>query len=338
MNSDRSAQSPQPTGSTASLVDLVPGFDRWLDDEARRLVSRFQVPVLSAFDGPFDLPGTLRSTRAFAVIIAGGMVVRTVSLGEHAALQLLGPGDLINRSGEYGSDLVSPAGLQARGLVRYAVLDDRVLALIQPFPRLVEGLQALSDGQQQRLLAQLLICQLPRVEDRVLALMWLLAETWGRTTTSGTVVSVRLTHDTIGLLIGARRPTVTLALRALEERGALVRRADDWLILERPQPHSAPAGTPAGLPYPAAPRAKSTWDAPAITSGAATAREAMRSLMGRQAETIEHSRTIVAMADATSQRSAILLERITVRRSRRDGLHHQDDPADLPVAPSGSER
>ncbi|HUE25664.1 MAG TPA: helix-turn-helix domain-containing protein, partial [Solirubrobacteraceae bacterium] len=77
----------------------------------------------------------------------------------------------------------------------------------------------------------------PRVDQRLLAVMWLLAESWGRVTPAGTTLPLSLTHDALGALIGARRPTVTLALRELTERGAVIRQDQGWLLLEAP-PHS----------------------------------------------------------------------------------------------------
>lgn len=221
-------------GATVALLDLIPGLDGGLTGSERSWLSRLRVPVLTAFAGPFDLEGALRDAQGFAIAILEGMVLRPVRLGEHSGLQLLGPGDIVGRPGGSGSGLIAQADPQVGAPVRYAVLDDRVAALARRCPRVVEGLQVSSTDQQQRVLAQVLICQLPRVEDRVLALMWLLAETWGSVTPSGTVVPVRLTHEAIGRLVGARRSTVTLALKALESRGVLLRGVGEWLILERP--------------------------------------------------------------------------------------------------------
>jgi CRP/FNR family transcriptional regulator, cyclic AMP receptor protein len=337
VNSEPNAATPAPHGDTSPLVTLVPDLDRWLSEEERRLVSRFQVPVLTAFDGPLDLGGTLGDTNAFALVIVDGMVARTLGLAGHAGLQLLGPGDLITRSGEGASDLISQPGLRAQGMVRCAVLDDRVLALIQRFPRLVEGLQVRGEDQQQRLLAQLMICQLPRVDERVLALMWLLAETWGRVTHNGTVLPVRLTHDTIGLLVGARRSTVTLALGSLEQRGALQRRSDDWLILERPEEPVPAMVQAAGLPR-LATSTTSSWSEPAVMRVAESPLQAMGRLRKRQAATVAQSEAVMSAADVAFRRSQWLLERIAVRRSGLEGLHHEDDAADLSIVLDGSER
>ena len=52
----------------------------------------------------------------------------------------------------------------------------------------------------------------------------------------GTVVPVHLTHQLIASLISAQRPTVTSALAALAERGALSRRPDGLIVLHGEPP------------------------------------------------------------------------------------------------------
>jgi len=60
-----------------------------------------------------------------------------------------------------------------------------------------------------------------------MALMWLLAESWGRVTPAGIRLPLSLSHEVLGGLIGSRRPTVTLALTKLAEQGSLTRQDDD---------------------------------------------------------------------------------------------------------------
>ena len=99
-----------------------------------------------------------------------------------------------------------------------------------------------------RLTGQLVICQLPRVDQRVLAIMWLLAESWGQVTPGGVRLPLALTHETLGAMVGARRPTVTLALRKLSQQGAIIHQESGWLLLEPPPEPvpGAPQGAPAG--------------------------------------------------------------------------------------------
>ena len=69
------------------------------------------------------------------------------------------------------------------------------------------------------------------VEDRLLLLLWQLAELWGRKAPGGAVLPFRLSHQTLADLVGARRPTVTLAVRALTERELLERgESGEWIL------------------------------------------------------------------------------------------------------------
>jgi hypothetical protein len=132
----------------------------------------------------------------------------------------------------------------AEGLVaapaRLALLGSEFLVATRRWPRISIGLHLRMADQADRLAAQLVVCQLPRVDQRLLAMMWLLAESWGQVTSIGTSLPLSLTHDVLGELIGARRPTVTLALGELSERGALIRQDRGWLLVERPPVASTP--------------------------------------------------------------------------------------------------
>jgi CRP-like cAMP-binding protein len=86
-------------------------------------------------------------------------------------------------------------------------------------------------GQQlQQALWQQAISQLPRVEDRLLALLWSIADRKGVVRPEGVWVPIALTHDTLGQMVGARRPTISLGLRSLTEQGLLRAEKDGWLI------------------------------------------------------------------------------------------------------------
>jgi CRP/FNR family transcriptional regulator, cyclic AMP receptor protein len=52
-------------------------------------------------------------------------------------------------------------------------------------------------------------------------------------TADGVVLRLRLTHELLGQLVGAKRPTVSLALKELEARGSIHRPAEGgWLLAE----------------------------------------------------------------------------------------------------------
>jgi CRP-like cAMP-binding protein len=226
------------TRTTVRLLEAEPDLGSFLSPKDRELASRVSVPVRTVEGGEIDLESMLDGGSAFGAIVLEGMLLHRALLGEQAALRLLGPGDMVSVVGTPGSALLVQRGYRAAGPAALAILDDHALLMIQRFPALAVGLQARMADQNERLATQLAICQLPRVEDRVLAMMWLLAESWGRVTASGTVLPLALTHDALGELVGAKRPTVTLALRELSERGAIVRRDRGWLLLEE-LPHAA---------------------------------------------------------------------------------------------------
>jgi CRP-like cAMP-binding protein len=69
----------------------------------------------------------------------------------------------------------------------------------------------------------LAMLHLARTEDRIKLLFADLAESFGRVTTDGILIDLNLTHETIGGLVGSRRPSVSLALHTLASEGLLIR-------------------------------------------------------------------------------------------------------------------
>lgn len=72
-------------------------------------------------------------------------------------------------------------------------------------------------------------------------MLWLLSESWGQVTPSGVRLPLALTHETLGALVGARRPSVTLAVSKLAQDGAIVHQDTGWLLLEPPARPADPA-------------------------------------------------------------------------------------------------
>lgn len=223
------------------LLEVLPSLADHLPSEGRELARRLTVHVRTLPRGDVDTDQVLDEAGAFADVILDGLLMHRLAIGDQPALRLMGPGDIVTHTDGQRPFLVAYSSYRAAGAVRVAVLDDRVLWLAQRFPRLFAGLQARLGAQQDRIAVQLAACQLPRVEDRLIAIMWLIAESWGRVGTAGTEVPVSLTHDALGELVGARRSTVSLALKQLMEDGALVRNDGGWLLLKPPQTPEVPA-------------------------------------------------------------------------------------------------
>src|SRR3954454_12508269 len=203
-------------------------------EEAERARRSLSAPLVVLPAGPFEPAAVFAvGTRPFAALITAGLVTRELTLGGQPTLLLLGPGDLLN-DWELSEGLLSAEqAWAASGPVRLAVLDDRFLQAVRTWPRILTGLIERAAERHDSTLVQMAISQQPRVEDRLVALFRHLAERWGRVTPDGIVVALSLTHEALGRIIGARRPTVTLALKALAEEDRLHRRRDgSWVLLD----------------------------------------------------------------------------------------------------------
>lgn len=236
-----------PVGSIR-LFEAEPDLARYLSQEDRVQAAQVRLPTIELPTGALNLEAALMRRGAFAGLVLQGMVVESMRLGEHAGLRLVGPGDILSLTSMPTSMLVLEGECRVTVSTRLALFERELLVAGRRWPWLIAGLHSRMAEQTERLTTQLMICQLPRVDDRLLAMMWLLAESWGQVTASGTVVPIELTHSALGGLIGARRPTVTLALSELTERGAIMRQADGWLLLEPPRAPEAVQSETIGTP------------------------------------------------------------------------------------------
>jgi CRP-like cAMP-binding protein len=207
------------------LADRLPEGERAIATAAV-VVKAVHVPV-----GPLD-PKVLRSpdNSPYGLLVMEGLLDRQITLGETTASHMVGPGDLIGAGWGATSEILVPATVEWRVVTPavLALLDRRFLAAAGKWPDLMGALLERVGAQAGTLGLRSAILQMPRVADRVHALLWYLADRWGRVTPSGVLLPIRLTHAMIGRLIGARRSTVSLAMRALEDAGMLRRNPDEF--------------------------------------------------------------------------------------------------------------
>jgi len=229
------------------LLDVDPDFEQLLPVEEREVAGKLRLPVyrVLAGDEGADVGELLAQTRAFGAIVLDGMLVQRLRVADQVGLRLLGAGDLVIRTPDANLIVLAESEVLGTPESRLALLDETVLFAVRRWPAIAVRLLERYADQSQTLAAQLVIGQMPRVDRRLMALMWLLADRWGRVTKSGTHLPLNLTHGTLGALIGARRSTVTLALGELVERGSLAKRQNGWLVIEPPpQPTRAPGDRP----------------------------------------------------------------------------------------------
>ena len=168
-------------------------------------------------------------------LVLDGLLTRETLVGRHVTAELLGEGDLLrpwDHADGGGSPISTAHAWRVLEPARLAVLDARFAAIAGRFPAITACLISRTLRRSRLLGLLLALSAMPRLDERLLTLMWALADRWGRVGPDGTTVPLPLTHATLAQLVGAQRPSVTSALKTLEEMGFLTRRADGhgWLL------------------------------------------------------------------------------------------------------------
>jgi CRP-like cAMP-binding protein len=168
-------------------------------------------------------------------LVLEGLVGRRVLVPERGrSLELLGQGDLF-RPWQDDSSSFSRQSWTILEPTALAVLDQSLAARAREVPQLLEALTDRALRRSRRLAVSAAIANTVGVEERLLLSLWQLTELWGRKAPGGAVLPFRLSHQTLADLVGARRPTVTLALRNLTQR-ELLRRGEsgEWILIGDP--------------------------------------------------------------------------------------------------------
>lgn len=211
--------------------------DRLSDDslvEARRRVIA-EVRTLEEGEWTPTTPSPTEAAAHLGVLVIDGLLARSVIVGGRPCAELLGAGDVLRpwTKGDESWLTTAPAHWTVLEGSRIAVLDRRFLARVAPWPEIVTTLFERSVERARMLAFQMAIGQTPRVDARLLMLFSQFANRWGRISPEGVIVPLRLTHEWLGQMVGAQRPTVTTALQRLSQRNALMRRPDGtWLLRE----------------------------------------------------------------------------------------------------------
>jgi CRP-like cAMP-binding protein len=170
------------------------------------------------------------------VLALEGLLVREVIVADEVAAEIVGPGDVVPVAADEHRLVPSAVRWTAIMPARLAVLGTRFDSTLLRYPEVALTLLDRQRQRAERLVTLQAVSRLKGVERKVLALMWLLADRWGRMTGEGVVVPVTLQHSVMANLVGARRPTVSSAIGRLQRRGALGRRDDGaWILHERPE-------------------------------------------------------------------------------------------------------
>ena len=214
------------------MLDADPELGADLDPEAHAAArARIVAPVISVPAGPWDPPEPGRSI-ALGLLVLDGIAIRDIAVAGRTTTELLAEGDVLR---PWDGDMsLGPIELKPSWTVlepaRLAVLDHRFAAAAARWPALTSALLQRAVRRSRWLAVHHSVTHLPRTDARLLLLFWALAERFGTVRPDGVHVPLTLTHETLAKLVGARRPSVTTALRELGERGAVTRLSDGVVL------------------------------------------------------------------------------------------------------------
>ena len=242
--------SQRGAGAGHGLLEIDSDLGQLLTDERREAAERELRVRMTTFPvGEWDGARLADTDPAhLGLLIAEGVLAREVVLGDTVSTELLGPGDIVRPWHIEGPPELLDVSIRWNALspIRLALIDRRTAGALGRYPEISAVIVDRLSERAQRLTITQAISQLNRVDRRLLALFWHLAERWGRVARDGIAVPLVLSHRLIGELVGARRPTVSTALAELARDGQLVRREDGtWLLTG--EPISVPAETAAEL-------------------------------------------------------------------------------------------
>jgi len=233
-----------------SLLTLDPDLGQLLPADRRRSAERdvlVRVHGLPVGEWPTARLGEADPAH-LGLLVIEGMLAREVVVADTVSAELVGTGDLVRPWQLADEHRLLQADVRWMVLTptRLAVLDARAASTLARYPEITTVFIDRLNERARRLATTQAISQLNRVDRRLMALLWHLAERWGRVVPGGIAVPLALSHRLLAQLVGARRPTVSTALGELRRNGALTRRDDGtWVI----------TGDPVGLPTGEAARA-----------------------------------------------------------------------------------
>ena len=237
-----------PNSGSVQLLKVDPELARGLDaPRAREAAERLYTRAIDIPRGRWTpQPWLTGGSQPIGLLVLEGLLVREATVSNHPCAELLGPGDLLRAWDDGDAEELLPRRIDwaAATSARIAIVDQALAVRMAQWPEIFAALMDRAARRAERLVVTQAIAHITRVDERLLALLWLLAERWGRVVPGGVLVSLRLPHRTLAGMVGARRPSVTTALGQLMARGAIERRHGRRVGPARPAARRAPRSAP----------------------------------------------------------------------------------------------
>jgi CRP/FNR family cyclic AMP-dependent transcriptional regulator len=186
--------------------------------------------VLDAECGACDLARWFQAVDGGpGLLLLDGLIAVDACVGDRTATELIGPGDLLQPACPLAENLLERReAWRALSPTRFALLDAEFAERVRPWPQILNALLRRAGRRIADLDVLRSITSQPRLEVRLVLLLWHLAARWGRVEPAGIRVSLPLTHRMLGQLVGAERPSISHALARLAQAGMVTGTAGDW--------------------------------------------------------------------------------------------------------------
>jgi CRP-like cAMP-binding protein len=208
------------------------------DDLARELEVRMRFSarqhatarILHADSGACELSGWFQTIGdGPGLLMLDGLMALETRVADRTVTELVGAGDLLQPPSSPQDDLVGRyAAWRALLPARLALLDGDFADRIHSWPQLSRALCRRAERRTSDLAVLRAISAQPKLDVRLVLLLWHLAGRWGRVEPSGLRLSLPLTHRLLGQLVGAERPSISHALARLAHAGIVTGSAGDW--------------------------------------------------------------------------------------------------------------
>lgn len=192
------------------------------------------VPVAALERGAWEPRPEPSEIGCLGYLIAKGLLVRRVEVAQGSSIELLGGGDLLRPWQEDASSFCS-ASWEVLEQTTVLVLGPGLTRSLAQWPTVATNLAMRGIRRSRALAADAAIASIVGIEERLLIMLWHLAERWGEPSVEGIQISIRIPHRLLAEMAGARRPSITSALARLQEAGRLGSGPDgSWILLGDP--------------------------------------------------------------------------------------------------------
>lgn len=214
-----------------------PDLQQHLPDREKAAATRASLCGIEDIEvGPWPADDHVYDELGLGLLITHGLLERHIILAGRASIELLGPGDLIRPWQDDDGYATVPisAGWRASHPTRVAVLDQEFIQRMSRWPSVLGELSGRAVRRSRALGLLNALAGVTGVHLRLELLLWHLADRWGMVGPDGVVMPLRLSHSTLGTMIGAQRETVTRSFKILVAQGVVSRRGQGWVLHGNP--------------------------------------------------------------------------------------------------------